>query len=67
MRYSLFKHRANGNFSTVQKAYDIHATRIFRMKFVGASSIRGDGFNSAIFSGDTIAKLAIGEMKEEGI
>ena len=37
------------------------------LKFVGASSIRGDGFNSAIFSGDTIAKLMLGEMREEGI
>ena len=37
------------------------------LKFVGASSIRGDGFNSAIFSGDTIAKLTLGEMREEGI
>lgn len=35
------------------------------LKFVGASSIRGDGFNSAIFSGETMAKLMLGEMKEE--
>ena len=26
------------------------------LKFVGAASIRGDGYNSAIFSGDTLAK-----------
>ncbi len=37
------------------------------LKFVGAASIRGDGFNSAIFSGDTMAKLMIGEMREEGM
>lgn len=35
------------------------------LKFCGAASIRGDGFNSAIFSGDTIAKLTISEMNAE--
>lgn len=35
------------------------------LKFCGASSIRGDGFNSAIFSGDTIAKLTIAEINAE--
>ena len=35
------------------------------LKFCGASSIRGDGFNSAIFSGDTIAKLTISEINAE--
>lgn len=35
------------------------------LKFVGAASIRGDGFNSAIFSGDTIAKLTISEMNAQ--
>ena len=35
------------------------------LKFVGAASIRGDGYNSAIFSGDTLAKKALAEMKAE--
>ncbi len=36
------------------------------LRFVGASSIRGDGYNSAIFSGDTMAKLTIGDLDREG-
>lgn len=38
------------------------------LKFVGAASIRGDGYNSVIFSGDTLAKKTLAEMKadEEG-
>jgi prolycopene isomerase len=35
------------------------------LKFVGASSIRGDGYNSAIFSGNTLARKTLSEMKEE--
>ena len=35
------------------------------LRFCGAASIRGDGFNSAIFSGDTIAKLTISEINAE--
>ena len=35
------------------------------LKFVGAASIRGDGYNSAIFSGDTLAKKTLAEMKAE--
>ena len=35
------------------------------MKFFGAASIRGDGYNSAIFSGNTMARLTIGDMKKE--
>ena len=35
------------------------------LKFVGAASIRGDGYNSAIFSGNTMARLTIGDMKKE--
>lgn len=35
------------------------------LKFVGAASIRGDGYNSAIFSGNTVAKLTLGDMKRE--
>lgn len=35
------------------------------LKFCGAASIRGDGFNSAIFSGDTIAKLTLTEINAE--
>ena len=36
------------------------------LRFCGASSIRGDGFNSAIFSGDMMGKLTLAQMKEEG-
>ena len=36
------------------------------LRFCGAASIRGDGFNSAIFSGDMIGKLTLAQMKEEG-
>ena len=35
------------------------------LKFVGAASIRGDGYNSAIFSGNTLAKKTLAEMKAE--
>ncbi len=35
------------------------------LKFVGAASIRGDGYNSAIFSGSTMAKLTLADMKKE--
>ena len=35
------------------------------LKFVGAASIRGDGYNSAIFSGDILAKKTLAEMQEE--
>ncbi len=35
------------------------------LKFVGASSIRGDGYNSAIFSGNTLARKTLAEMKAE--
>ena len=35
------------------------------LRFVGAASIRGDGYNSAIFSGNTMARLTIGDMKKE--
>ena len=35
------------------------------LKFVGAASIRGDGYNSAIFSGDTLAKKTLAEMRSE--
>ena len=35
------------------------------LKFVGAASIRGDGYNSAIFSGNTMARLTIGDMERE--
>ena len=35
------------------------------LKFVGAASVRGDGYNSAIFSGHTIAKLTLADMKKE--
>ncbi|MCI7740842.1 MAG: NAD(P)-binding protein [Clostridiales bacterium] len=36
------------------------------LRFCGAASIRGDGFNSAIFSGDMMGKLTLAQMKEEG-
>ena len=36
------------------------------LKFVGAASIRGDGYNSAIFSGNTMAKLTLADMRKEG-
>ena len=35
------------------------------LKFVGAASVRGDGYNSAIFSGNTMAKLTLADMKNE--
>lgn len=35
------------------------------LRFVGAASIRGDGYNSAIFSGNTMAKMTLGDMKRE--
>ena len=35
------------------------------LKFVGAASIRGDGYNSAIFSGNTMAKLTLADMRKE--
>ena len=35
------------------------------LKFVGAASIRGDGYNSAIFSGNTMAKLTLADMRTE--
>ena len=36
------------------------------LRFCGAARIRGDGFNSAIFSGDMMGKLTLAQMKEEG-
>lgn len=36
------------------------------LKFCGASSFRGDGFNSSMYSGDMMAKLTLAQMKEEG-
>ena len=35
------------------------------LRFVGAAGIRGDGYNSAIFSGTTMAKLTLGDMQRE--
>ena len=35
------------------------------LRFVGAASIRGDGYNSAIFSGNTMAKMTLGDMRRE--
>ena len=35
------------------------------LRFVGAHSIRGDGYNSAIFSGNTMAKMTLGDMRRE--
>ena len=35
------------------------------LRFVGAASIRGDGYNSAIFSGNTMARLTVGDMARE--
>lgn len=35
------------------------------LKFVGAASIRGDGYNSSIFSGNTMAKLTLADMRKE--
>ena len=38
------------------------------LKFCGASSIRGDGFNSAFFSGNLMGLLTLGDIKaEEGM
>ena len=45
----------------MREEYPIHGLR-----FCGASSIRGDGYNSAIFSGDIMAKLTLAQMEEEG-
>ena len=36
------------------------------LRFCGAASIRGDGFNSAIFRGEMMGKLTRAQMKEEG-
>jgi phytoene dehydrogenase-like protein len=35
------------------------------LKFCGASSMRGDGYNSAFYSGNMIALLTLGDMKAE--
>ena len=35
------------------------------LRFCGAASIRGDGFNSAIYSGNMMANLTLKQMREE--
>ncbi len=35
------------------------------LMFCGASSFRGDGFNSSMYSGDMMAKLTLADMKKE--
>lgn len=35
------------------------------LKFCGAASIRGDGFNSAFFSGNMMGLLTLAQMKQE--
>ena len=45
----------------MREEYPIHGLR-----FCGASSIRGDGYNSAIFSGEIMAKLTLAQTEEGG-
>jgi prolycopene isomerase len=37
------------------------------LKFCGAASIRGDGFNSAFFSGNMMGLLTLAQMKQEEV